>query len=109
MIIILILLLILLYLLLNHKENFIVNPTLFFKGSRAAEEVISDAPAMNEVIKKMREYRDCNPSDEGYVSCILSKNPIFRKKSSFYPRFVRKVNYMNSQNVRDLMPIKKPI
>ena len=92
MIIILILLLILLYLLLNHKENFIVNPTLFFKGSG--------------VIKKMREYRDCNPSD---VSCILSKKPILKKKSSFYPRFARMVNYMNSQNVRDLMPITKPI
>ena len=106
MIIILILLLILLYLLLNHKENFIVNPTLFFKGSRAAEEVISDAPAMNEVIKKMREYRDCNPSN---VTCILSKKPILKKKSSFYPRFARMVNFKYSQNVRDLMPIIKPI
>ena len=53
----------------------------------------------------MREYRDCQPTD---VTCILSKKPILKKKSSFYQRFVRKVNYMNSQNVRDLMPITKP-
>lgn len=89
---ILILSLILTYLIYNHYERFTINPTLFLKG--------------NNTMALMREYRECRPND---VYCILSKKPFTYPSKFSLPTYSKYVNYKTTQNVKHLLPQKKPI
>ena len=82
--------LVLLFILLKHQEKFLNPNTILKRGS----------------IKKMRAFRECRPQNN--IKCILENQPI-SERTIPRPTFIRRVNYLVSQDIRHLFPPSKPI
>ena len=91
---IIILLLVLLLLVLNHVENFIVNPK-FFLGNTTHS------------IRDLTDYRECNFKKDK-TKCISDKKITFTPNRSRLPFSIFR-NYRRTHNVAHLFPPSRPI
>ena len=85
--VILILFLIFLYLVVRHNESFVVNPNTLTGN--------------NSLLTTLRPFRECSPTN---VQCILKKKPLKLHSKEKYQQKRKKVNYLSSKRVQDLLP-----